>query len=193
MWSWVGIPGNSEIDASAFLLTGNGKVRSDEEFVFYGQPSSTFGLVTKLVGVNSILQQFQVIFNEIPTEIQKIVFSLTIYSTNQSFRQVSDIHLRILDTQTGSEIIRFMVPNIFTEETVIVVDDLYIHSGQWKFNSVGAGYFGGLAALCSSFGAEVEDEQLAAIPSIHMPKEQPITQHPPISRNQLFQASTWLK
>ncbi|WP_066073071.1 TerD family protein [Neobacillus soli] len=170
-----------ELDASAFLLTGNGKVRSDADFVFYGQPSSTCGSVTKIIGVNNSRQQFQVVFNNIPTEIQKVVFSLTIYSPNQSFRQVSDISLRILDSQTGAEIIRFPLPNTFSEETAIVIGDLYHHSGQWKFNAVGAGYFGGLAALCGSFGVDVEEEQPAAAPSIHIPEKQPKSQQPVIS------------
>jgi tellurite resistance protein TerA len=42
-----------------------------------------------------------------------------------------------------------------SEETAIVAGDLYRHSGQWKFKSVGAGYFGGLASLCQDFGVEI--------------------------------------
>jgi tellurite resistance protein TerA len=169
---------NIDLDASAFLLAGNGKVRIDEDFVFYGQPSSACGSVTKIVGVNQICQQFQIAFNKIPVEILKIAFSLTIYSPNQSFRQVSDIYLRIIDSQTGLEIIRFPVPNTFSEETAIVVGDLYQHSGQWKFNSVGAGYFGGLSALCSSYGVEVEEEYPATTSPVHTPEKQLKIQDP---------------
>ncbi|PGY09676.1 TerD family protein [Bacillus sp. AFS031507] len=173
---------NIDIDASAFLLTGNGKVRNDEDFVFYGQPSSVCGAVTRLEGENIPRQPFQILFRKIPAEIQKVVFSLTIYSPNQSFRQVTDINLRISDPQTGSEIIRFLVPNAFSDETAIVIGDLYQHSGQWKFNSVGAGYFGGLPALCNSFGVEVEEEPVASVSSVHIPETPLKTQQPVIAQ-----------
>ncbi len=153
-----------DIDASAFLIGGNGKVRKDEDFVFYGQPSSACESVTKTAGANNNSQQFQIILSKIPAEIQKVVFSLTSYSPNESFRQVTDLYLRILDPQTGTEILRFPVPNTFSNETAIVVGDLYRHSGNWKFNSIGAGYFGGLAALCGSFGVDLKDEQPSAAP-----------------------------
>ncbi|MFJ7729808.1 TerD family protein [Neobacillus sp. NPDC097160] len=64
---------NIELDASSFLLAGNGKVRSDADFVFYGQPSSSCGSVTKIVGVNHNRQQFQVTFNKIPAKVKQIV------------------------------------------------------------------------------------------------------------------------
>jgi hypothetical protein len=75
---------------------------------------------------------------------------------------------------------RFLVPNAFSEETAIVVGDLYPHSGQWKFNSVGAGYFGGLPALCSSFCVEVEEEPAAVVQSVHIPVTPIKTQQPVI-------------
>ncbi|KOS69099.1 tellurium resistance protein [Lysinibacillus contaminans] len=163
-----------ELDASVFLLAENGKVRSDADFIFYGQPSSECGSVKKNASGNKH-QQFQIEWSEIPTDIQKIVFSLTIFTANQSFKQASSIYLKMSDPQTGSEILQFKVPNTFSNETAIVVGELYRHAGQWKFNSIGAGYFGGLEALCGSFGVVVDDEPtVAATIMEEKPKSKPI-------------------
>lgn len=150
-----------ELDASAFLVAENGKVRGDADFIFYGQPSSTCGSVKKIASENNH-QQFQIEWGQIPGDISKVVFSLTIYTANQSFRQVSSMYVKIVDPQTGSQILQFEIPNTFSNETAIVVGELYRHTGQWKFNAIGAGYFGGLEALCDSFGVVVDDEPTVA-------------------------------
>ena len=168
---------DQEIDASAFLAGSNGKVLKDSDFVFYGQTSSGCSSVIKKSSFSSS-QSFQVFLNNVPSEISKIVFSLTIYQKNGtkgSFRQVSDITLSIVDEQSGKEYYSFPVPNTFSEETAIVVGDLYRHSGEWKFNSVGAGYFGGLASLCQDFGVEIEEETPAQL----APKEVKSVNHIP--------------
>ncbi|PLS16772.1 tellurium resistance protein [Bacillus sp. M6-12] len=152
-----------ELDASAFLIGLNGKVKDDSDFVFYGQPSSSCKSVTKINTGLSTKQNFQVSLHKIPAEVQKIVFSLTIYKSNESFRQISDINIRVIHEQTNQELLCFPVPISFTEETAIVVGEVYRNSGHWKFNSVGAGYFGGLAALCKSYGVDVEEPQQTSI------------------------------
>ena len=61
----------------------------------------------------------------------------------------------IVDTATGSELIRYDLGEDFSIETAVVVGELYRHNGEWKFNAIGSGFQGGLAALCGHYGIEV--------------------------------------
>ena len=97
--------------------------------------------------------------SKIPANIEKVDFTVTIYdadSRRQNFGQVSNAFVRILDDATGTEIIRYDLEEDFSIETAVVVGELYRHSGEWKFNAIGSGYQGGLAALCNNYGIEVE-------------------------------------
>ncbi|WP_090991361.1 TerD family protein [Bacillus sp. OV322] len=158
-------PISMEVDASAFLVSANGIITKEEDFVFYGQPfSSCQSVKLNQQAIGGLKQEFMVDLNRIPQNVQKIVFSVTIHNVdkmNQSFRNVSQISLKILNGQTRVEVVQFPVTYGFTNESAIIVGDLYRHSGQWKFNPVGAGYFGGLAALCKDFGIEVAEKPQA--------------------------------
>ena len=88
-----------------------------------------------------------------------IAFTVTIYDADvrgQNFGQVSNAFIRIVDETTNQELIRYDLCEDFSIETAVVVGELYRHNGEWKFNAIGSGYQGGLAALCNSFGVEVE-------------------------------------
>ncbi|MEG0260754.1 MAG: TerD family protein [Lysinibacillus sp.] len=150
-----------ELDASVFLLTEGGKVRDDRDFVFYGQPASACGSVQKLEG-DSNRQLFQMELQHVPADIQKVGLSLTMYTAGQTFKQVSTMYVKMRDSQTGAEILQFTLPTTFSDETAIVVGELYRHVGEWKFNAIAAGYFGGLSALCDSFGVVVDEEPTVA-------------------------------
>ena len=83
---------------------------------------------------------------------------MTIYEAEarrQNFGQVSNSYIRILDQTTGAELIRYDLGEDFSIETAIVVGELYRHNGEWKFNAIGSGFQGGLAALCGHYGIEV--------------------------------------
>ena len=163
-----------ELDASVFLLTEGGKVRDDKDFVFYGQPASACGSVQKLEGDNN-RQLFQMDLHHIPADIQKVGLSLTMYTAGHSFKQVSTMYVKMRDSQTGAEILQFTLPTTFSEETAIVVGELYRYAGEWKFNAIAAGYFGGLEALCDSFGVVVDDEPtVAATIAEEKPQPKPI-------------------
>lgn len=159
-----------DLDASAFLLGKNGKVLQDEDFVFYGNQSARNGAVMSMgddtIGGDSEKgdnEQIFIDFTKIPPEIEKIAITVTIYDYDvrrQNFGQVSNAYVRVArvsstDDTTGTEVLRFDLGEEFSVETALVVCEIYRYGNEWKFNAVGAGYQGGLYALCKSFGVNV--------------------------------------
>lgn len=152
-----------DLDTAAFLTMGNGKVTSDVDFVFYNNlrhPSgSVIHLGDNLTGIGAgDDEQIKVALDQVPANIERIAFTVTIHEAmqrNQNFGQVSNSYIHVLDEATGTELIRYDLGEDFSIETAIVVGELYRHNGEWKFNAVGSGYQGGLAALCGNFGINV--------------------------------------
>ena len=157
-----------DLDASAFMLGANGKVRKDTDFIFYGNLESGDGAVRhtgdNLTGEGDGDDEVIVIdFTKVPADIQKIAITVTIYDApvrRQNFGQVSNAYVRVArmagpDDMVGTEMLKFDMTEEFSIETALVVCELYRHNGEWKFNAVGAGYQGGLEALCRSYGVNV--------------------------------------
>ena len=157
-----------DLDASAFLLGANGKVRRDEDFIFYGNLKSTDGSVLhtgdNLTGAGEGDDEVLIIdFTKVPPDVQKIAITVTIYEApqrRQNFGQVSNAYVRVAriasaEDTVGTEVLRFDLGEEFSVETALVVCEIYRYGGDWKFNAVGAGYQGGLEALCRSFGVNV--------------------------------------
>ena len=157
-----------DLDASAFLLGANGKVRSDQDFILYGNLKSVDGSVRhtgdNLTGEGDGDDEVIFIdFSKIPADVEKIAITVTIYDAEirkQNFGQVSNAYVRVAkianeNDTNGTEQLRFDLVEEFSIETALVVCEIYRHGGDWKFNAVGAGYQGGLAALCRSFGVNV--------------------------------------
>lgn len=159
-----------DIDFSSFLLAGNSKVTQDSDLIFYGNPAGPNQCVTvrqqaaNLAGAAD-KAQLEVNFNSVPDQYERISFSLTVYEgekRSQSFARVRNTYIRIIDPANSQEVIRFNIDTPFSVETAIVVGELYRHQGQWKFNSIAAGYSGGLEALCQSYGIEVKEESASS-------------------------------
>ncbi len=103
-------------------------------------------------------EQIQIELALIPANVEKVAFTVTIYDSDvrrQNFGQVSNSFIRIVDESTGQELIRYDLGEDFSIETAVVVGELYRHNGEWKFNAIGSGFQGGLAALCGHYGIEV--------------------------------------
>jgi tellurium resistance protein TerD len=145
------------------MCGANGKCPSDKDFVFYGNlvhPSeSVKHMGDNLTGAGEgDDEQIHVDLTKIPSNIERIAFTVTIYDADvrrQNFGQVSNAFIRIVDEATDTEIIRYDLGEDFSIETAIVVGELYRHNGEWKFNAIGSGFQGGLAALCGHYGIEV--------------------------------------
>lgn len=153
-----------DLDASAFLTGMNGKCTADGDFIFYGNLEHSSGAV-KHMGDNRTGEgdgddeQIFVDLGAVPANIQKIAITVTIYEAakrHQNFGQVENSYCRIVDDATGTEIVRFDLGEDFSIETAIVVGELYRNNGEWKFNAIGSGYQGGLAALCARYGIDAE-------------------------------------
>ena len=152
-----------DLDASVFMLAGNGKVPSDSEFIFYGNKKHSSGSVEhmgdNLTGAGEgDDEQIKINLAKVPDNIQKIDFTVTIYEAEQrkqNFGQVENAFIRILNAATGEELIRYDLTEDFSIETAVVVGELYRHGGEWKFNAIGSGFEGGLAALGRNYGVNV--------------------------------------
>lgn len=151
-----------DLDASAFLLGANGQTPNTDAFIFYGNLKHPSGAVEhmgdNLTGEgDGDDEQILVDLTKIPDSIEKIAFTVTIYEAEerrQNFGQVDNSFIRIVDNDTGKELIRYDLSEDFSIETAIVVGEIYRHGGGWKFNAVGSGFQGGLAALCANYGIE---------------------------------------
>ena len=157
-----------DLDASAFMLGKNGKVRKDEDFIFYGNLKSADGSVRhtgdNLTGEGDGDDEVLIIdFTKVPADVEKIAITVTIYEAperRQNFGQVSNAYVRVArmagpEDMVGTEVLKFDLMEEFSIETALVVCEIYRHNGDWKFNAVGAGYQGGLEALCRSYGVNV--------------------------------------
>ena len=152
-----------DLDASVFMLAGNGKVRSDADFVFYGNLKHESGSVEhlgdNLTGAgDGDDEEIKVFLDKVPADIEKIDFTVTIYEAEQrkqNFGQVENAFIRVMDAANGKELIRYDLGEDFSIETAVVVGELYRNKGEWKFNAIGSGFEGGLAALGRNFGVNV--------------------------------------
>lgn len=152
-----------DLDAAAFLVGENGKVPADSDFVFYGNlkhnSESVIHQGDNLTGAgDGDDEQILVDLSKVPANIAKIAFTVTIYDADvrkQNFGQVSNSFIRVVDETTGTELIRFDLGEDFSIETAVVVGEIYRNGTEWKFNAIGSGFSGGLAALCRQYGVNV--------------------------------------
>ena len=156
--------GDFDLDAAAFMLTDSGKVSKSEDFVFFGNLTHPSGSVQhmgdNLTGAGEgDDEQIKVELSAVPANITKIAFTVTIYDADvrrQNFGQVNNAFIRIYNEMTGEELLRYDLGEDFSIETAAVFGELYKNGDEWKFNAIGSGYQGGLAALCANYGVEVE-------------------------------------
>ncbi|SER69437.1 TerD family protein [Streptomyces qinglanensis] len=159
---WSSGPLVPDVDASALLLTEQGKVRSDDDFVFYNQPRHSSSAV-RHEGKNPIgaacTDELTVELDGVEPDITRIVVAAS--ADGGSFGQVPGLYVRLLDAtvggpSSGQEIARFD-PTDAAGETAYLLGELYRRQGAWKFRAVGQGYESGLAGLATDFGISVDD------------------------------------
>ncbi|WP_405581034.1 TerD family protein [Streptomyces sp. NBC_01190] len=151
-----------DLDASA-LLCANGRVMGDEYFVFYNNLKSPDGSVEhtgdELVGGSGGDDETILVdLATVPAAIDKIVFPVSIYEADarvQTFGQVSDAYIRVLNQADGAELARYDLTEDASTETAMIFGELYRHGGEWKFRAVGQGYASGLRGIALDFGVNV--------------------------------------
>jgi tellurium resistance protein TerD len=152
-----------DLDASALLLGTNGKVLSDQHFVFFNNLRSPDGSVEhtgdNLTGEGEGDDEvIKVNLPGVPPQVDKIVFPVSIYdaeSRRQSFGQVRNAFIRVVDANTNAEITRYDLTEDASTETAMVFGELYRNAGEWKFRAVGQGYASGLRGIALDYGVNV--------------------------------------
>ncbi len=151
-----------DLDAAAFMCGANGVCPTEKEFIFYGNLVHSTESVQHMGdnltgGGDGDDEEIMIDLEKVPANIEKIAFTVTIYEAEkrrQNFGQVSNAFIRIVDSSNNTELIRYDLGEDFSIETAVVVGELYRSNGEWKFNAIGSGFQGGLAALCGHYGIE---------------------------------------
>jgi tellurium resistance protein TerD len=152
-----------DLDASAFLVGDDGKVRGDADFIFYNQLVSSCGAIehtgdNRTGAGDGDDEALKISLDKVPESIKRVVVCVTIHDADarkQNFGQVRDAFMRIVNLDNNVEIVRFDLTEDYSTETAMIFGDVYKHNGEWKFKAVGQGYAGGLASLCGQFGVSV--------------------------------------
>ncbi|MFT4083253.1 MAG: TerD family protein [Nocardioides sp.] len=165
---WTGGPGTPDVDISGLLLTATGKVRDDDDFVFYNQPQHASGAVVHR-GKSGTSDTLAVDLDRLPAEIEKVVVAAS--ADGGTFGQVQGLTVTVSEAATGAELVRFPEMGASTE-TAFVAGEFYRRNGEWKFRAVGQGWASGLAGLATDFGISVE-EPAAAPPVPPVPPAPP--------------------
>ncbi|MGW4322887.1 TerD family protein [Streptomyces sp. NPDC004684] len=163
------------LDVSGLLLTADGKVRSDDDFIFYNQPSGPG--VTYRSGGGAAPDAISVDTAAVPPGIEKIVVTASPDAAGQTFQGIEPT-ATLRDADTGAALATFTPPQLGAE-TALVVMEIYRRAGQWKARAVGQGYADGLAGIATDFGVSVEEPAPApaAAPHPGVPP-QPVTPPP---------------
>lgn len=171
-----------DLDASALLLGEDDKVRNDNDFVFYNQmgdvtlpprpnarPEDPLAFDPDRASVmyqgdnrtgegDGDDEQIIVELTRVPNDVHRIVFAVSIYDAaqrRQTFGQVRNAFIRLVNDATGTEVARYDLSEDYASETALIFAELYRHNGEWKFRAVGQGWNDGLGGIARSFGVNV--------------------------------------
>ena len=152
-----------DLDASAFLLGPSGKVRSDADFCFYNNLNAAGGAVVhqgdnRTGAGDGDDEQVKIVLSKMPADIDKVAIVVTIHEgerNGQSFGQVANAFIRLVNEKTGREVVRYDLSEDASVETAMILGEVYRHGTDWKFRAVGQGYKGGLGPLAMNYGVNV--------------------------------------
>jgi tellurium resistance protein TerD len=152
----------ADLDAMAFLLKTDGKVRSDKDFVYYNNLDGAAPAVKHsgddLTGGSSEHgddEQIQVDLSAIPSDVESIKFLVDIYQAaekGQNFGQVKNAYVRLVDAATNQEVVRYDLTEDYSGNTDVMVAELYRHDGTWKFKAIGEGSTKGSSQIAKDLG-----------------------------------------
>jgi stress response protein SCP2 len=156
------------LDVSGLLLAADGKVRSDDDFVFYNQPQGPG--VAHRSGGGSAPDSIEVDTGAVPAGIEKIVVTASIDGGGAFAGTTPTATVRGAD---GGAVIATFAPTGLGPETALVIVEIYRRGGAWKVRAVGQGYADGLAGIATDFGVSVEE------PAAQAPAARPAAPTPP--------------
>lgn len=152
-----------DLDSSVFMVTDSGKVRRDEDFIFYNNKLAADGSVEHL-GDNRTGagdgddEQVVIHLLKVSHDIARLVFAVTIHDSEvrkQNFGQVKNAFIRVVNKLTNQELVRFDLSEDFSTETSVLFGEVYRNGSEWKFKAVGQGFAGGLSELAKPYGVHV--------------------------------------
>ncbi|MGW7272631.1 TerD family protein [Streptomyces sp. NPDC054864] len=162
---WASGAGVPDADASALLLATSGKVRSDDDFVFYNQAVHSSGAVRhegKKADGGRVTDALVVDLARVEPAVETVVLAAS--TDGGTFGQVPGLFIRVVDAASGAEIARYESEDA-TVETAFVLGELYRRQGAWKFRAVGQGYGSGLQGLATDYGISVDEPQQTPAPA----------------------------
>ena len=152
-----------DLDASVFAVGDDGKVLSDQHFIFFNNKTSPDGAVehqgdNRTGEGDGDDESVKIDLTKVSADIKKLVFAVTIYDAEvrkQNFGMVSNSFMRVYNNDNAAEIARFDLSEDASTETAMIFGELYRHGAEWKFKAVGQGFAGGLSALASQHGVNI--------------------------------------
>lgn len=152
-----------DLDASVFMLGENGKVLTDDSFIFYNNKKSACGNVehqgdNRTGAGDGDDEQVSVNLAGLAETAKKLAFSVTIHDAEarkQNFGQVSNAYIRLVNQADGKEIARYDLSEDASVETAMLFGEIYRHNAEWKFKAVGQGFAGGLGPMAASMGVNL--------------------------------------
>lgn len=159
----VEVTAPTKLDVSALLLGPGGKVRSDDDFVFYNQPSAPG--VTHSSGTADTIS---VETGAVPAEIAKVVVTASV-DGGATFSGTEPT-ATVRDAATNAVLATFTPPQLGAE-TALVVVEIYRRGDAWKVRAVGQGYANGLGGIAADFGVDVEEPAAQAAPAPATPPQ----------------------
>lgn len=152
-----------DLDASAFMLKADGKVRSDADFIFFNNSKSADGSVqhtgdNRTGAGDGDDEVIKIDLSRVPADVEKVAFTVTIYdgqARNQSFGQVNRAYIRVVNDAGGVEVARYDLSEDASTVTAMIFGELYRAGGDWKFKAIGQGFNQGLGPLAANFGVQV--------------------------------------
>ena len=159
----VELCGNSsdefKIDGAIFLLDSSGKVSSDADLIFFGNPERESVIYLGKTESNPDVEQFQIDLEKIPDNVSRIEIAASIYEGDdrqQNFSMATDNFIRVVESELKTELFRAEFQH-FSIATARVIGEIYRRGSEWKFRNLSAGFSGGIFSLCKQFGVEIDD------------------------------------
>jgi tellurium resistance protein TerD len=152
-----------DLDASVFMLTPAGKVRSDVDFIYYNNKKSADGSVEHM-GDNQTGsaegddETILIDLSKVPADVDKVAVAVTIHEAekrSQNFGMVSKAYVRCVNDEGKTEIAKYDLSEDASVETAMIFGEIYRAGGDWKFKAIGQGFKGGLGPLAKNYGVNV--------------------------------------
>lgn len=161
-WDENAAGGQFDVDAAAFLLNADGRVRTDDDFIYFNNKKSACGGV-ELLGDNLTGagdgddEVIKLDISKIPSDVVKIAIAISVHKAEerrQNFGQISRAFIRLENEADNSEMTKFDLTEDASSFTGIVIAEIYLHNGEWKMNPLAKGYAGGIVAICDAYGIQ---------------------------------------